>query len=108
MDYPWPGNIRELRNIIERAVVLCPSDTISLDDLPEEVIESCGAEVANPIPSGQATPAVCFRGTRHQAELVLIAETLRRNMNNKLRAAAELGISRMTLYNKIHKYGLTS
>jgi DNA-binding NtrC family response regulator len=108
-SYSWPGNVRELRNVMERAVVLCPGDTITLEDLPESLV---GAK--NPVPAALPLPEivddalpVTLRNVRSQAEFHRIRDALHRNKNNRVRAAAELGISRMTLYNKIHKYGLT-
>jgi two-component system response regulator HydG len=105
--YSWPGNIRELRNAIERAVALCAGTVIEPHDLPDEVRGVAGA-----VPEGAAVPAVpeIATGTlgeaKENAEASRIREALRRNKNNRLRAAAELGISRMTLYKKLHRYGL--
>jgi two-component system response regulator HydG len=108
--YSWPGNVRELRNVIERAVALCPSEEVQLDDLPEALSSS-----AEPLEEGggDAEPILTpFRAagslaqTKEDAEALHISEVLRRHRNNRQRAAAELGISRMTLYKKLHRYGL--
>ena len=105
--YDWPGNVRELRNVIERAVALCPGMEIQLTDLPEAV--QCLADT--PAPADQRQSVVQdFQGTLAQtkegAEAARITAALARNKNNRLRAAAELGISRMTLYKKLYRYGL--
>src|SRR5207247_1506754 len=109
-QYDWPGNIRELRNAIERAVALCPGPEIGLADLPEAIgaAEDC-AETSRPqsplvidITSATGTLGEAKEG----AETTRILGALRRHRNNRLRAAQELGISRMTLYKKLHKYGL--
>jgi DNA-binding NtrC family response regulator len=106
--YDWPGNVRELRNVIERAVVFCPGVQLRASDLTEPV-QSCllqaqpGERMAtNGIANGTPTLAQ----TKEQAEAARITEALERNQNNRQRAAAELGISRMTLYKKLHRYGL--
>ena len=106
--YSWPGNIRELRNIMERAVALCPDLQIQLRDLPE-TIHSPGrrpGSVARVDGAADAAVASRLHDVRGQAEMAHILEALRKHGNNRLRAAAELGISRMTLYNKLRKYGL--
>ncbi len=92
--YPWPGNLRELRNVIERAVILAPGDSIALADLPEEF----GA-AADP------TVAVGARVTLEALE----AEHIRRilaNARNLDEAARILGIDPATLYRKRQKLGL--
>jgi DNA-binding NtrC family response regulator len=107
--YQWPGNIRELRNVIERAVALCPGEYIGLADLPE-----CIGSAASPPfhPSGQPPQFIgksslsVLRDTRLKAEAALILATLRKHGNNRVRTALELGISRRTLYKKLHRYGL--
>jgi DNA-binding NtrC family response regulator len=103
--HDWPGNIRELRNVIECALALCPGDVIQLDDLPELFHPR---DTVAPLSSPREPDAAegTLAQTRNMVELDRITETLGRHNNNRLRAAAELGISRMTLYNKLHKYGL--
>jgi DNA-binding NtrC family response regulator len=109
--YDWPGNVRELRNLIEHSVTLCPGAEIRIEDLPDSVRKSRpvlnGAHLAHPslhpAPSlGRSTLAQIKR----EAELARITEALEKHSNNRLRAASELGISRMTLYKKLYKYGL--
>jgi DNA-binding NtrC family response regulator len=105
--YDWPGNVRELRNVIERAVALCPGAEIQLSDLPEAI--RCLADA--PTSVLQAGPVVhvskgTLAQTKEDAEAARITAALARHGNNRLRAAAELGISRMTLYNKLYRYGL--
>jgi two-component system response regulator HydG len=106
--YAWPGNIRELRNVIERAVALCPGPIIQLPDLPETV-RSGAAHHSGNSHAGRAltpTPVSPLETARERAELARIMEALQRSGNNRLRAAVELGISRRTLYKKLHRYGL--
>jgi DNA-binding NtrC family response regulator len=106
--YRWPGNVRELRNIIERAVALAEGPWIGRDDLPDSVLAvaprivgGCEAERDADTP-GEST----LEQVRGAAELSIIRDALLRHGNNRLRAASALGISRMTLYKKLHKYGL--
>ena len=100
--FPWPGNIRELRNVVERAVALSVGSTITLADLPETFSDYglvCSVKLATP-------PASSLAQSKNLAERERIEEALERNGNNRLRAAAELGICRMTLYNKLRKLGV--
>jgi DNA-binding NtrC family response regulator len=97
--YDWPGNIRELRNVIERAVALCEWGEIGLDDLP--------ANLRAVVPQPRHVPKACapLHRSREEAEIQQIKEALTKHRNNRMRAAEELGISRMGLYKKLHKYG---
>jgi transcriptional regulator with PAS, ATPase and Fis domain len=99
--YRLPGNIRELRNIIERAVALCPGPEIQLTDLPEVITAAAHR------PNGLGlVPSSSLGHAKREIEAARITEALRKHRNNRLRAAADLGISRMTLYRKLRKYGL--
>ena len=99
--YRWPGNVRELRNVIERAVMLGAGQVIELDDLPPEIRDR---HLAPP-------PAPAER--EHVALPMPVDELERRNLlaglaatgGNKTRAARLLGIDRVTLYNRLRKYG---
>jgi two-component system response regulator HydG len=108
--HDWPGNIRELRNVLERAVSLCSGPEIQAFDLPDSLRSGAPRMIA-PLPL-QATagvgqvPGSRLAQVKKEAEVARIIEALHRNKDNRLRAAEELGISRMTLYKKLHKYGL--
>jgi DNA-binding NtrC family response regulator len=108
-EYAWPGNIRELRNVIERAVALCPGPEVQLSDLPEVIRTAQTAGAAPPAACEAGWSAAAF-GTlaeiREAAEAAHIKETLARHNNNRLRTAHVLGISRVGLYKKLHKYRL--
>jgi len=108
-EHHWPGNIRELRNVVERAVALCPGSEIQPADLPEGLSARAHLEPA-PAPAAATVPMPATAATlgeaKEGAEANCILDALRRHRNNRLRAAQELGISRMTLYKKLHKYGL--
>jgi DNA-binding NtrC family response regulator len=100
--HDWPGNLRELRNVIERAAALCPGEVIGPDDLPP-ALRAAGLAAA---PDPAAEEGGTLERAKEQAEAQRISAALQRHNNNRLRAAAELGISRMTLYKKLHRYGL--
>lgn len=87
--YNWPGNIRELENVIERAVVVCKNDEIVPEDLTEVIIKS----------SKEAVPR-----TLDESEKQHIIRILNENDWNIKKSAQELSIDRATLYNKIKKY----
>ena len=108
MHYTYPGNIRELQNIIERAFIICREPKIGLPALPREVLE------VTPPQSQFGANAELDRGVAeqaqldpiHQAERDTILSALHRHGGNRSRAAAELGIHRSTLIRKIKRYGI--
>jgi DNA-binding NtrC family response regulator len=103
--YSWPGNIRELRNALERAVILAGEGTISLDHLPSN-FNTSAALMAKHDSDGDPTQVRLRVGTTiSEAEKVLIQRTLVHTKNNKTRAAEILGISLKTLHNKLKEYG---
>jgi DNA-binding NtrC family response regulator len=97
-QYPWPGNIRELRNVIERATILADRDFVELKHLPETLIERSEAQ----LPTLTLTAGM----TVEEAERRLILLTLEHTRNNKTRAAEILGISLKTLHNKLNRLKL--
>jgi two-component system response regulator HydG len=116
-EYFWPGNIRELRNVIERAVALAKGPHITLDDVPALVLSSRGKTAPRPAqpepePSLDLIDGDTLEGegtlgeAREEIEMQRIHAALKKHHNNRLQAAAELGISRMGLYKKLHKYGM--
>jgi DNA-binding NtrC family response regulator len=94
-QYPWPGNIRELRNVIERATILSDGDFIETRHLPPLLVTK-GEET---LPTMTLTPGT----TVDEAERRLILLTLDHTRNNKTRAAEILGISLKTLHNKLNR-----
>ena len=109
--YSWPGNIRELRNVIERAVALCPGPEVQILDLPEAMrlagVDDNGFEPSKEL--GKIVlelSSLTLAQSKEEAEILRIKEALAKHQNNRLRTASELGISRMGLYKKLHKYGL--
>ena len=99
--YNWPGNIRELKNIIERMIVLSSGDMLTMDQIPDDLR---GGDAIKP--SGQASvPEGVSRIS--DAEKEMIRRALSENKGNKSVAAGKLGISRRTLYRKLEEYKLT-
>ena len=93
--YPWPGNIRELRNVIERATILADGEFIELKHLPPTLVTK-GEES---LPTLTIAPGT----TVDEVERRLILMTLEHTRNNKTRAAEVLGISLKTLHNKLNR-----
>ncbi|HVU47311.1 MAG TPA: sigma-54 dependent transcriptional regulator [Terracidiphilus sp.] len=102
MSYNWPGNARELRNTIERAVILCP-DGAPLDagHLPPGFGKSKGTQTVTSDAGGISLPVGT---TVDEAERMLILRTLEATGQNKTRAAEILGVSLKTLHNKLKEY----
>ncbi len=102
LSYDWPGNVRQLRNVIESMVVVDYDGLLDLDDLPEEL-----AGPAPPIGEPASASLVHLVGRPlEEIERLFIAETLRVTGGNRELAASQLGIGARTLYRKIKEYGL--
>jgi DNA-binding NtrC family response regulator len=109
VKYPWPGNIRELRNVIERLSVLADSQVLTVDTLPPAIVKAA-LEPARPDASGRPSDAARGDGaadvTLDEIERHHILRTLERHRWNKKRVAGILGIDTKTLYNKLRRYGV--
>jgi two-component system NtrC family response regulator len=92
-QHNWPGNVRELQNRVKRAVIMCDGRRIATEDL-ELVTE------------GAAAPAASLREARETTEREMIRRSLRKHAGRITSAAAELGISRPTLYELMEKLGV--
>jgi PAS domain S-box-containing protein len=97
MAYNWPGNIRELENVIERAFVLCEKPVIGIEHLPEELITSGNS---GPVPTG-------MREARKLIDSQTIQMALEQNNFNRLAAARSLGIHKSTLFRLIKRLGIS-
>jgi two-component system, NtrC family, response regulator HydG len=98
IHYDWPGNIRELENTIERAVILCLGEQISPHDLPSRLL----SKEIHELGSDQAETTFTLRDMERE----MIRSTLEKTGHNKSRTAKILGVARQTLLNKIKEYGL--
>ena len=109
--YAWPGNIRELQNVIERSVVMSESSSIRAEDLPVEVLHQ---KPSRPIlldtPSAKTslpTMSVARKTqTRKEQERARLTDALERCNGNKAEAARSLGMPRSTFFSKLKKHGL--
>lgn len=102
MNYGWPGNIRQLRNLVERLVILSDGSVIGRDHLPENLRTPWITEGETPAGELLSTPPVL----RPLSEVEQLRSALQTTFGNKTAAAKLLGISRGTLYNKLKAYGL--
>lgn len=101
LQYPWPGNIRELKNTVNYASALCNGEQLEVSDLPPALQRGAGSDrSATSAERNDLTPL-------EQAERNLIARTLRKMGNNKKQTAEILGMSRKTLYNRLARYGIS-
>jgi len=99
--YDWPGNIRELANVLERAQILAEGNTLTTDDLPDNLLL-----VSKPAPVVGTPSPVRSPDDLEGIEWRHVLDVLGRHQGNKVHAAKALGISRRTLYRLIEKYGL--
>ena len=99
MRYDFPGNVRELENIIEHGVVLCRGEIIEMEHLPGELFGSTS------VPKSE-DESEDLKTTRHQAERRAILDALARHKGNRLETARELGMHKTTLWRKMKRFGL--
>ena len=99
MRYEFPGNIRELENIIEHTFVMCKGDVIELRHFPPDLIERSKEAFLEEKEANRPL---------QRSEAESIRKTLEKNRGNRLRTARELGIDRSTLWRKIKKYGIVA
>lgn len=99
--YDWPGNLREMKNVVKRAVLLTQGKVVTVETLPKEMIEA----VRNPVVKGEQ-PIYDLKALQEIQERELIVKTLHEVRYNKSKAARILNIDRKTLYLKMEKYGI--
>ena len=112
LNYNWPGNLRELRNVIRRAALLVSSGKITTNVLPWEIIGNPSASAPEATPAiseknisfAYKQPAADLKDAASQAEYEMIMNVLKQVKFNKTKAAVVLKIDRKTLYNKIRHY----
>jgi two-component system, NtrC family, response regulator HydG len=102
--YDWPGNLREMKNVIKRAVLLTHEGKITVNALPVEMLEA----IRNPSnkANSAASPVYDLKALQESQEKEMILKTLKEVRYNKSKAARILNIDRKTLYLKIEKYGI--
>lgn len=92
-QHAWPGNVRELQNRVKRAVIMCEGRRVTTEDLELSI-------------DGNAAPAASLREARESTEREMIRRSLRKHSGRITSAAAELGVSRPTLYELMEKLGV--
>jgi len=98
MQYNWPGNVRELRNAVEYAFVLCASGGIGVSHLPQKIVASS--------PLCQCPPISPEIPRRDESQKEALVKALRQTAGNQSEAARLLGVSRITIWKRIKKYGI--
>ncbi len=99
-SYEWPGNIRQLKNVIRTMVVMCDGEKIDVRDLPPEIAQR------RQLTGASATPSDLAGVSLNELEKKAIVDTLARTEGNREKAAKILGIGERTLYRKIREYNL--
>jgi DNA-binding NtrC family response regulator len=101
--YSWPGNIRELENALQSAVLVSSGETLQPQHLPQFLRDAVGTDIPR-TPAAAEDRTETLMQTREQFERAVILRALSNHANSRSEAARELGISRVTLYKKMKKY----
>ncbi|HEY9176525.1 MAG TPA: sigma-54 dependent transcriptional regulator [Flavipsychrobacter sp.] len=111
-DYVWPGNLRELRNVIKRSTLLSDGDYIETKTLPFEIVNYKKLQFDDNEPAGEESPVAKpsdinrLKSANMDTEYEIILDVLKQTNYNKSKAAKMLNIDRKTLYNKLNQYKL--
>ncbi len=103
-DYDWPGNVRQLRNVIEKMVVLASEPKLTIDDLPFEIVEN--KAISNAQKEEESVTVSILPRSLAAGEKEQILAALDRCRGNKSKAADELGISRRTIHRKLKEWNI--
>jgi transcriptional regulator with GAF, ATPase, and Fis domain len=104
----WPGNVRQLENVIERAVVVAEGPVITLRELPPELLDGLADDTAADRPGAELPPGVrAERAERDRREREQLVRALAATKGNKAEAARVLGLARSTLVSRLKKHGLS-
>jgi len=107
-SYDWPGNLRELKNVIKRMVLLTPGNTAEVSALPDEMVHSINQSEHTTIEEqANEKTGSDLKSLSEAHERQLIMDVLQQVKYNKSKAAQVLNIDRKTLYNKLDKYGIS-
>lgn len=109
LAYPWPGNVRELEYVVQRAVIYCREGRLRAGQLPPHILLCEAGPVNDPsvrLPSQSSVRDLSLGSQVALTEKDLIEEALARNNYSRTITARELGISRVTLYNKMKRYAI--
>ena len=110
MAYPWPGNVRELENVIQRAVIYCQDGILKSENLPQNILVGDVGPSNDPtvmLSSKRESGAASLGQQVALTEREIIEQVLCKNNHSRTNTAKELGISRVTLYNKMKKYDMS-
>ncbi len=106
--YSWPGNIRELKNYIRRAILFCRSGELTPDDLAPHLVEAVARnpDVAGPPSAEKPDEHAPLTERVAHSERAMLEEALRKHNNNRTATASALGLSRVGLYKKLKRHGM--
>ena len=99
LNYSWPGNIRELENVIERAVALAEHSKLFLSDLPDSIVYGIDSDETR-------QNKLRFSDAKNNFERTFLLQALRRNNWNIAKTSRETGIPRQNIYQKMKKYNI--
>ncbi|HWQ89679.1 MAG TPA: sigma-54-dependent Fis family transcriptional regulator [Desulfitobacteriaceae bacterium] len=103
--YDWPGNVRELRNVIERTVQMINDDNITVEYLPQEIVEAVGNKMEPELVRTEQNEIITDLSLVDRYERDILLNAVKQCNDNMTKAAAQLNMARSTLYRKLKRYG---
>lgn len=104
--YPWPGNIRELRNVVERMIILASGQVVDVDLVPESIRKGKPAAPSGEMEGSSKSEGMDYRKAKETFEREFLLKSLERNHWNVSRTSVEVGLERSNLHRKIKQLGL--